>query len=56
LAPPEESQDTECQFMYPFQRGVEPGGNIMFEYGLVDSEFAAWLQEEYVPIAGGWQY
>jgi hypothetical protein len=21
-----------------------------------DPEFARWLQDEYVPIAGGWQY
>lgn len=21
-----------------------------------DPEFAQWLEEEYVPIAGGWQY
>ena len=21
-----------------------------------DTEFAAWLENEYVPIAGGWQY
>lgn len=23
---------------------------------LRDPEFAAWLQNDYVPIAGGWQY
>lgn len=23
---------------------------------LDDAEFAAWLESEYVPIAGGWQY
>lgn len=23
---------------------------------LDDPEFANWLEEEYVPIAGGWQY
>jgi hypothetical protein len=21
-----------------------------------DSEFARWLDEEYIPLAGGWQY
>jgi hypothetical protein len=23
---------------------------------LADPEFAAWLENEYVPLAGGWQY
>ena len=23
---------------------------------LSDPDFAAWLQTEYIPIAGGWQY